>query len=244
MIEAVVHAPRTVRFATGALVDALRHVIDPELDESIVELGFVDQVNVRGDAVDVILRLPTFWCAPNFAYLMAYDARQAVLAVPGVRSVQIRLRDNAYSDEISVGVSCGKSFADTFEGQTEDEDLEALRRVFWRKAFGMRQEQLVRFLQDVGLSAAEIVNLRPTSELPRGAAPLVRAYLDRRQRMGIESVWLITDVEGHRIRADALEDYVRQGRKQRVSMTFNSLMCRGLLDTRYGLEPARKEDVR
>jgi hypothetical protein len=219
-------------------------VIDPELDESIVELGFVDHVNVRGDAVEVVLRLPTFWCAPNFAYLMAYDTRQAVLALPGIASVQVKLRDHAYSDEISVGVTCGKSFGDTFAGQTEDEDLEALRRVFWRKAFGMRQEQLVRFLQDVGLAAHDIVALRAESALPRGAAPMLRAHLDRRQRLGVESIWLITDERGQPIAAEDLDEYVRQGRKQRVSMTFNSLMCRGLLDTRYGLEPARKEDAR
>jgi len=226
------------------VLDALRQVIDPELDESIVELGFVDSVNVRGDAVEVVLRLPTFWCAPNFAWLMAADARDAIRALPGIRSVEVALRDHAYSDEISRGVSCDHRFSETFAGQTEGEDLDDLRSVFWRKAFGMRQEQLVRFLQDAGLAANEIVVLKPTSALPRGAAPLLRAYLDRRQRLGVESTWLISDVDGHPIAPDDLPAYLQQGRKQRVSMTFNSLMCRGLLDTRYGLEPARKEDAR
>jgi len=227
-----------------AVVDALRQVIDPELDESIVELGFVDHVSVRGDAVEVMLRLPTFWCAPNFAWLMAADARDAVRALPGIRSVQVTLRDNAYSDEISTGVSCGHRFSEAFAGQTEDDNLDALRRVFWIKAFDMRQEQLVRFLQDVGLTDSEIVALRPTSLLPRGAAPLLHAHLQRRARLGIESTWLITNVHGQPIAADHLADHVRASRKQRVSMTFNSLLCRGLLDTRYGLEPARKEDAR
>jgi metal-sulfur cluster biosynthetic enzyme len=226
------------------VLGALRQVIDPELDESIVELGFVDAVNVRGDAVEVVLRLPTFWCAPNFAWLMAADARDAIRALPGIRSVEVTLRDHAYSDEISRGVSCDHPFSETFAGQTESEDLDDLRRVFWRKAFGMRQEQLVRFLQDAGMTAHEIVALAATTPLPRGAAPLLRAYLDRRQRLGVESTRLISDVDGQPIAADELSDYLQQGRKQRVSMTFNSLMCRGLLDTRYGLEPARKEDVR
>jgi hypothetical protein len=175
---------------------------------------------------------------------MAADARDALRALPGIRSVQVSLRDNAYSDEISTGVSCGHSFSETFAGQTDSEDLEDLRRVFWRKAFGMRQEQLVRFLQDVGLTAAEVVALKPTTPLPRGAAPLLRAHLDRRQRLGIESVWLVTDDEGRAIDAQELDAYMLRARRQRVSMTFNSLMCRGLLDTRYGLEPARKEDAR
>ena len=39
--------------------------------------------------VEVVLRLPTFWCAPNFAYLMAYDAREQALRVSGVREVRV-----------------------------------------------------------------------------------------------------------------------------------------------------------
>jgi metal-sulfur cluster biosynthetic enzyme len=226
-----------------AVLDALRQVIDPELDESIVELGFVDHVNVRDEAVEVVLRLPTFMCAPNFAYLMAADAREAVLALPGIRSVQVKLRDHMYSDEISVGVSCGESFSQTFAGQTEDDDLEGLRRIFWTKAFGMRQEQLVRFLLDVGLSPHEIVALRPDSDLPRGGAPLMRTYLERRARLGLQGA-LITDAEGQPVRADDLEEHLRNTRRSRVSMTFNSLMCKGLLETRYDLAPARKEDAR
>ena len=74
-----------------AVLDALRQVNDPELDESIVELGFVDHVDVRDDAVEVVLRLPTFMCAPNFAFLMAADARAAALGVPGVRDVKVNL---------------------------------------------------------------------------------------------------------------------------------------------------------
>jgi metal-sulfur cluster biosynthetic enzyme len=226
-----------------AVLDALRQVIDPELDESIVDLGFVDHVNVRDEAVEVVLRLPTFMCAPNFAYLMAADARAAVLVIPSVRSVQVTLRDHMYSDEISVGVSRGDTFSHTFDGQAEDDDLEGLRRVFWIKAFGMRQEQLVRFLLDAGLSAHEIVALEPDSALPRGGVPLMRAYLERRARLGLEGA-LISDAKGHPVSAEGLEAHVRNTRRDRVSMTFNSLMCKGLLETRYELEPARKEDAR
>ncbi len=101
---------------------------------------------MRGDAVELVLRLPTFWCAPNFAYLMASDARKAVLQVPGVHEVRVTLRDHMYSDEIS----SGKPFAEAFGDQAESDDMAELRQLFNRKAFGMRQEQLVRFLQEVG----------------------------------------------------------------------------------------------
>ena len=55
---------------------ALGTVYDPELDEPITTLGFVGSCVVSADGdVEVRLRLPTPQCAPNFAFLMAADAR-------------------------------------------------------------------------------------------------------------------------------------------------------------------------
>src|SRR5919201_1567366 len=97
------------------------------------------------------MRLPTFWCSPSFAFLMASDARQAALRVPDVRDVRLELCDHGQSDEISDGVSNGRSFDEVFPEET-DGDLEELRTVFNVKAFGMRQEQLVRALLGDGLT--------------------------------------------------------------------------------------------
>ena len=59
----------------------LASVIDPELDESVTELGFVTTVEVDAEGgVDIAYRLPTYWCAANFAYLMASDAQEARMA--------------------------------------------------------------------------------------------------------------------------------------------------------------------
>jgi len=238
---------------------ALHTVTDPELDESLVELGFVDSVRIDAEGgVDVVLRLPTFWCAPNFAYLMAYDARQQVLQVPGVRQVRVVLKDHMYSDEISVGVSSGQGFDAVFPGQADGDELANLRELFLGKAFGMRQEQLVRFLlDDAGLTPPEVVGLRIDDVLDasdrsglrlrvdgherllRGGAPLARSYVERRRRAGLDPTgvaWLITDRDGQPIAADQLQDYLDRGRRQRISMTFNAVMCKGMLQTRYDLK--------
>ena len=72
---------------------ALDGVIDPELDEPITTLRFVSSVEISADGdVEVVLRLPTPQCAPNFAFLMAADARNAVRRLPGVRGVTVLLR--------------------------------------------------------------------------------------------------------------------------------------------------------
>ena len=58
---------------------ALGNVVDPELDEPITELGFIRSLVITGDDVEVHLRLPTSFCAPNFAYLMASDAKDVLV---------------------------------------------------------------------------------------------------------------------------------------------------------------------
>jgi len=255
MIEIETASPGAV--SEQAVLAALRTVSDPELDESLVELGFVDRVRVDGSAVEIVLRLPTFWCAPNFAYLMAVDAREAALRVPGVRQVHVALKDHMYSDEITTGISAGQKFDEVFPGQADGDDVSELRALFHGKAFGMRQEQLARFLLDAGLTAGEVVGLHLEDVLDatnasglrlqiggqprllRGGAPLARAYLERRRRVGLDQSGrapLITDRDGRAVAADELSEYLQCGRRQRISMTFNAVMCKGLLETRYDLQ--------
>src|SRR6266700_1963655 len=96
---------------TEAMVyEAIADVLDPELDESLVKLGFIDRVQVDNEDVTVIFKLPTYWCAPNFAYLMAADLRTRVQAIPGVHSVHILLLDHCTDEEVSNAVNAGKSF--------------------------------------------------------------------------------------------------------------------------------------
>ena len=64
------------------ILEALSVVRDPELDESITSLGFVEGVEAEGGSVHVLLRLPTYWCAANFAYIMTADAKTALLSLP------------------------------------------------------------------------------------------------------------------------------------------------------------------
>ena len=113
-------------------LDALSGVRDPELDEPITDLEFVADIHTADDEVDVQLRLPTSFCAPNFAYLMVHDAREALLAVPGVREARVVLDDHYAAEEINAGAADGRGFTDTFSAfeQTEGDDLDELRGIF------------------------------------------------------------------------------------------------------------------
>ena len=118
----------------SAVLDALASVRDPELDTSIVELGFVTACWLDdARTAHIRLRLPTYFCAPNFAYLMVSDAHDAVVGVDGVEAVDISLEDHFASDEINVGVAARAGFVASFGGLAERE-LGELRRTFLRKA--------------------------------------------------------------------------------------------------------------
>src|ERR1700742_206506 len=139
------------------VLDALGTVYDPELDEPITQLRFITSCEVTEDGdVAVVLRLPTPQCAPNFAFLMAADARRATASVPGVRGVSIELEDHYTGDEINAALRHDQGFTGAFPGETDDDDLEALRELFTRKALIARQSTVCERLMAAGWSEAEV----------------------------------------------------------------------------------------
>jgi metal-sulfur cluster biosynthetic enzyme len=214
---------------------ALRRVIDPELDEPIVDLGFVRRIEISpargGSRVLVELRLPTYWCAPNFSWLMAEDVRAALLGRPGIGAVEVRLTDHHAAEEISSGVSAGRSFAETFASEAGG-GLVNLRELFRRKAFLVRQERLAASLTSADQSPAWL------ARLTIGALPdteEVRAYLALRSELGLDcspGAPVLTDPAGRPV--EDVGSHLRRARLMRVTMESNGAFCRGLLATRYG----------
>jgi metal-sulfur cluster biosynthetic enzyme len=215
--------------AVGDVLDALEAVRDPELDQSLTELGFVAGVEVDGDAVRVRLRLPTYFCAPNFAFLMAADARAAVEALPGVERAHIELEDHFTADEINAAVSSDAGFVDAFPDQASDE-LDELRILFQRKALMARQGRLCD-----GLSAGAIAAMR-LSELKGADADRCR---ELRHELGIDArpdAPAFVTGEGAPVTIADVPRFLRFARLVSTSLEGNAGFCRGLLKTRYDLE--------
>jgi metal-sulfur cluster biosynthetic enzyme len=226
----------------AGVLAALRGVLDPELDEPVVELGFVRRVEVAsgpaGARVRVVLRLPTYWCAPNFSWLMAADAREALLAHPGIAEAEVVLDDHHASSEISAGVNGGRSFAEVFEGEATGE-LGDLRDLFRRKAFMVRQERLVQSLRGGAPAAQRALTELTIGELPDSEE--ARAYLAVRAELGLDcspAAPVMTDPGGRPVRD--LERHLQRARLMRVAMRGNGAFCRGLLATRYREEGGAK----
>jgi len=73
-----------------ALWDALRDVYDPEIPVNIVDLGLVYRLEVKDDGaveLDMTLTAPLCPAGPS----IVADARDKLLAVPGVTRAQVNL---------------------------------------------------------------------------------------------------------------------------------------------------------
>lgn len=245
-----------VRFAFPADLDKqailarLDRVLDPELDESILKLGFIESLEAENGHLTVKVYLPTYWCAPNFAYMMAEDIRRELLTLEGVQGVTIRLKDHAAAKAVEAGVNSGKSFAEAFADEAF-ENLGELRGLFLRKGYIKRQETLLRRLKEAGLSFAEIAALRledVTYEAeaclvqPQGGQvvrlgpiELIQRYLERRAEIRLDcspAAPLFVDLRGEPISAGQLEKYLIYARTVRVSLEANGSLCSALLEAR------------
>ena len=210
---------------------ALDAVLDPELDEPITDLGFVKSLTVDGGRVTVHLRLPTSFCAPNFAYLMAADAKDALRTAPGVTAVTVLLDDHHDSDLINRGLAADAGYRGTF-GHEADEDLEQLRLTFRRKAHQAAMERALTVL----LRADEHVDLHGVrlADLPDVSA--THALLRRREALGLAtdpSAPVLVDHDGTPFPREEVPLRLRFARSVRISIEGNSHFCRGLLRTRY-----------
>lgn len=221
---------------------ALTAVRDPELDEPITDLGFVRDLLVERGVVVAHLRLPTSFCSPSFAYLMASDALDVIRAVPGVTRAEVILDDHSDSPRINAGVAAGLGFTGAFPEETERE-LDELRRVFQVKAHMASIERVCAALaRDGGFTLEQLPSLR-ISDLPSGTA--TDALLARRRNLGLSTDaadLVLVDDQGTSWSSLSLEMQLRFARTTRVSMAGNSHFCRGLLRTRYPDSEADQSD--
>lgn len=213
---------------------ALEAVRDPELDEPVTSLGFVASCTVSADGVaDVRLRLPTYFCAPNFAFLMVADAYDAVSGVEGVQRTEVVLEDHFASDAINGGVAARSGFVQSFDGLAVGE-LDELRADFVRKAVLAGTDRVCRPLLAAGKTADDLAELTLGDVPPSPDRERLRA---RRAELGLpssdDSALLVDATTGEAVGIQALPLHLRRARLTRVSVEANSGVCRGMLRHRY-----------
>ncbi|MBE1574784.1 iron-sulfur cluster assembly protein [Amycolatopsis roodepoortensis] len=213
---------------------ALHAVYDPELDEPVTDLGFVRSLTVDGTEVTVHLRLPTSFCSPNFAYLMASDAKDVLTALDGVSRVHVVLDDHHDSDLINRGLAADAGYRGTF-GDEADQDLDELRLTFRRKAHTAAMERaLTRLLRENRELTEDRLHDITLADLPDHRT--THALLRRRAALGLDTAPeapVLVDDHGTPYPREEIPLRLRFARSVRISIDGNAHFCRGLLRTRY-----------
>jgi metal-sulfur cluster biosynthetic enzyme len=223
----------TVMGIETEVMAALHTVTDPELDEPITDLGFVRSVAVDGTGVEVHLRLPTAFCSPNFAYLMASDALDALRGIAELGEVRVLLDDHHDTEKINAGLAAHAGYGGTFGAEAED-SLDDLRRTFLRKSHTASMERCVTALMRRRQIDKGALHRLMLCDLPEGKdkSALVRRRLDLGLSLCPHSR-VIVDEAGRPLPPEAVPMRLRFARSVRISMEGNAHFCRGLLATRY-----------
>ncbi|MBO0803296.1 MAG: DUF59 domain-containing protein [Nocardiopsaceae bacterium] len=228
---------RAITDVAGAAWAALATVRDPELDAPVTDLGFVASCSVSPEGhASVRLRLPTYFCAPNFAYLMVADAYDAVRAVPGVRTAEVILTDHFASDAINTGVAARAGFVAAFDGEAVAE-LGDLRKSFLRKAVMAGTDQVCRPLLAAGTPPGELADrtlgdVTPSPELGR----LRQRRAELNLPAGDDAPLVIDPETGEGVSGNSLPLHLRRARLTRAGIEANTGMCTGMLKHRYALQ--------
>ncbi|MDL5155198.1 iron-sulfur cluster assembly protein [Actinomycetospora termitidis] len=227
----------------GRVWEALRTVRDPELDTDVVSLDFVASVEIdsadgSGRVARVSLRLPTYFCAPNFAFLMVADAWDAVSGVEGLTDVEVTLIDHFASDAINAGVAARAGFVHSMAGTEVGEavsELHELRRTFTERALMAGTDLVVRPMMREGTTPEQVAAMT-LGEAP--ASDDLRRLRARRRELGIpagDDDPLVVDPSGRTVGVEALPLHLRKARSYQVGVDANTSICRGQLAVRYGL---------
>lgn len=222
---------------------ALSGVVDPELDEPITDLGFVHTLVITpADNVKLHLRLPTSFCSPNFAYLMASDAKDALTALDWTNLVVVELDDHHDSDIINTGLAADAGYRGTFGHEALD-SLDELRATFHRKAHTAAMERCLTALLRAQPHLTEgDLGAVTVADLP--ADHSTEALLRSRRRLGLSTLpddLVMVDHTGAGVSAAAAPLMLRRARSTRISIDGNAHFCRGLLRTRY--DDPRSQDA-
>jgi len=234
---------------------ALSTVTDPELDEPITDLGFVKDLSISNDGrVSLDLVTSTFWCSPNFVYMMLEEARDVVSKLGGINEVRVHLDGHHDSDRINEAINAGKSFSDCY-GAEANGNLVELNRMIRTRALRSRLFSMAMTLSKHGFSPEQLLDLSQQDvtfdgdsiviRSPGGAVSIsdfedvrsVSRYVRFRERIqpsdGPLVVW---DLDGNPPKRDGFGSALKEARLARANFSLNAEMCRALLESRLNRE--------
>ena len=239
------------------ILRALSTVTDPELDEPITDLGFVKDLSVSEEGeVSLDLVTSTFWCSPNFVYLMLEEARDVVCRIPGIKGVRVHLEGHHDSNRINGGINSGQSFSECYASEANG-DLDELNRMIRTRALRSRLHSMAAAMARSGVPPADLLGVSRSDIAAEGDSFLVTArgtahrisdpadvqrvarylsFLDglRRPADGPLVIW---DLDGTRPPGEELTSMLTLARASQSNFSLNAELCRALLSARLAREP-------
>lgn len=232
-----------------AVRNRLDRVEDPELARSIVELDYIDTIDIDAGDVLVQFTLPTAWCSPAFAWMMATDARDEVESLEWVTSARIVLHDHMHEEGITNGVNERKTFGETFPDA--DGGVTEVRAALADKARVSTQRAAIDVLLESGVSKEQVVTLtrsditlaEKTAHVSVNGLSIVvdkeplREYLDRASESGHVTApgdRLFLTPEGEPIPVARLGVVQKRSRLAGVNMGGQGAVCDALHRARHG----------
>jgi hypothetical protein len=155
--------------------------------------------------------------------------------------VTVRLEDHFTGREINAALARGEGFGGAFPGETDNDDLGALRDQFRRKALLARQGRLCEALLAEGATPDEVAG-RPVADLPD--LPDSRRCLELRAQLGIPSRAdspAFVQASGAPFAAAELSRWLQMARLVRTGLEANGEICRSLLAIRHQQKPTPVE---
>ncbi|EMA50135.1 MULTISPECIES: iron-sulfur cluster assembly protein [Halococcus] len=245
----------SARPTRATVTERLDRVDDPELDESIVELDYIHDLAIDESSVTVELVLPTAWCSPAFAWMMATGARDEIEDLSGVEECTVRLEDHMHEDEINRGVNEGLAFEDAFPDA--EDGIADVRRTLDEKARMGRQYRAVEALTDAGIDPEQVVELRRADVslddeqalvsladgglvVPVPAEPMAE-YLRKATAVGLvtdSTDRLFATPDGETIPTAEFEPVQRRARLAKTNATGQGSVCSALNEARNGVQGA------
>ncbi len=234
---------------------ALSTVTDPELDEPITELGFVKDLSVSDDGrVSLDLVTSTFWCSPNFVYMMLEETREVVSKLSGIKAVCVHLEGHHDADLINRGINSGKSFSECYESEAKG-DLVELNRMIRTRALRSRLFSMAAAMARAGIASGELLRLSRQEVTSEGDTFVVRSqdttrrvsepsdvrrvarYLDFLAKLGRDDGPLVIwDLEGTHPEEAEFAANLALSRTTKSNFSLNAELCRALLSARLGAD--------
>ena len=249
-----------------SVLEALATVTDPELDEPITDLGFVRDLSITEDGrISVEIVTSTFWCSPNFVYMMLEEARDAVSRLPGVKEARVYLGGHHDSDRINEAVNSGKSFSQCYESEASG-DLVELNRMIRTRALRSRLYSMTVAMARCGITPEELFGLSRVDILAEGNTFVVESrgralqiadpddvrhlgrYLSFLDGIGRkDGPLVIWDLDGNPPGKEEFNSILTLSRSARANFSLNAELCRALLEARIGttqLQPPESRSQR